>query len=60
MLAGIVALDQPPLANEVSTFLGDHPVPQGEKQIEQHLETLRINVSARLRETERFSAWITS
>ncbi len=60
MLEGIVALDTPGEARRVAGFLADHPVPQGERQIAQHLETQRINVAARQRETERFSAWIAS
>jgi len=60
MLEGIVALDDPDVAHRVSGFLSGHPVPQGEIQIAQHLESQRINVAARQREMERFSAWIDS
>ena len=60
MLEGIVTLDTPNDAMRVSEFLAEHPVPQGEKQISQHLESQRINVAARQRETERFSAWLES
>ncbi len=58
MLEGIIALDTPDLAKRVSGFLASHPVPQGDKQISQHLETQQINIAARQRETARFSAWI--
>ncbi len=60
MLEGIVALDTPDDARRVAEFLAAHPVPQGEKPIAQHLESQQINVAARQRETERFSAWIAS
>jgi len=60
MLEGVVALDSADDAARVSKFLAAHPVPQGEKQISQHLESQRINVAARARETDRFSAWLDS
>ncbi len=60
MLEGVVALDHEAQAARVSSFLESHPVPQGEMQISQHLESQRINVAARARETERFSAWLDS
>ncbi len=60
MLEGIVALDSPGAANRVSAFLASHPVPQGDKQIAQHLETQEINIAARQREIKRFSTWVCS
>jgi len=60
MLEGVIALDTSDAATAVSRFLADHPVPQGEMQISQHLESQRINVAARARETNRFSAWLES
>ena len=56
MLEGIVALDDPDRASSVSSFLDGHPVPQGHKQLEQHLERLSINVALRAREANRFAA----
>jgi len=60
MLEGVIALDSSDAATAVSQFLAEHPVPQGELQISQHLESQRINVAARARETDRFSAWLES
>ncbi len=60
MLEGVVALDHSGTASEVAEFLEYNPIPQGEIQVAQHLESLRINVAARERETGRFSKWIAS
>lgn len=54
MLEGIVVLDDPDLAAEVEAFLDAHPVPQGELQVAQHLELLRVNMTLRARERTRF------
>ena len=59
MLEGIVGLDRPEQAERVRSFLADHPVPQGAKQIAQHLERLKINVAFRHREADRLATAIT-
>lgn len=56
MLDGVAALDRPELAARVSSFLAEHPVPQGAKQVAQHLERLDINVALRTRESKRLTA----
>ena len=56
MLEGIVGLDRPEQAERVRSFLADHPVPQGAKQIAQHLERLEINVAFRRRESAPLAA----
>ena len=60
MLEGVVALDDPDRAHSATAFLNEHPVPQAETQIAQHLEKLHVNVALRAREAERFSAALTS
>ena len=60
MLEGIVGLDRPEQAEQVRSFLADHPVPQGAKQIAQHLERLEINVDFRHREADRLATAITT
>ena len=60
MLEGIVGLDRPEQAERVRSFLAGHPVPQGAKQIAQHLERLKINVAFRHREADRLSTAITA
>jgi aminopeptidase N len=56
MLEGITALDSPPMVHDVAEFLAAHPVPQGEKQIAQHLERQRINAALRSRESSRLAS----
>ena len=60
MLEGIVALDRPEQAEAVRSFLADHPVPQGAKQIAQHLERLEINVAFRHRESTHLASALPS
>ena len=56
MLAGIAALDRAELAAPVHDFVAAHPLPQGAKQVAQHLERLDINVALRTRESDRLAA----
>ena len=49
MLEGIVMLDTSDQVAAVADFLAVHPVPQGTKQIAQHLERQRINAAFRTR-----------
>jgi puromycin-sensitive aminopeptidase len=56
MLEGIRALDRADLAEEVLRFVERHPVPQGEKIVDQHRERLLVNVALRSREAERLDA----
>ena len=56
MLEGVTALDRPELAARVHAFMAEHPLPQGEKQVAQHLERMNINVALRARESDRLAA----
>ncbi len=56
MLEGVVALDRAELAAGVRDFMSRHPLPQGAKQVAQHLERLDINVALRARESDRLPA----
>ncbi len=58
MLEGITALDRPEQATGVHAFMAEHPLPQGTKQIAQHLERLDINVALRARESNRLATAI--
>lgn len=49
MLEGIVMLDTSGQVTAVADFLAAHPVPQGAKQVAQHLERQRINAAFRTR-----------
>jgi puromycin-sensitive aminopeptidase len=55
LLGGIVTLSTPELLAGIEAFLAEHPVPQGTKMVEQHLERLRVNVALRGREADRLS-----
>ncbi len=56
MLEGVTALDSDEMVEEVAAFMKAHWVPQGEKQIAQHLERQRINAALRTRESTRLAA----
>ena len=60
MLEGVTALDRSELAAEVHDFMAAHPLPQGAKQVAQHLERLDINVALRARESDRLAAAVLS
>lgn len=49
MCEGVIGLVSPELEAEVRDFFARHPVKQGAKQIEQHLERLRIAVACKER-----------
>ena len=56
MLEGVTALDRDGLAARVREFMAAHPLPQGAKQVAQHLERLDINLALRERESGRLAA----
>ncbi len=58
MLAGIVALDTPEQALDVSTFLDANPIPVGEQTLLQLREILQVRVALREREASRLAAFI--
>ncbi|HUF41031.1 MAG TPA: M1 family metallopeptidase [Verrucomicrobiae bacterium] len=53
MCEGIIGLVKPGLEADVREFFAGHPVKQGAKQIEQHLERLRVAVACQ----ERWKDW---
>ncbi len=59
MLEGIRALSMPQVAPSVFTFFEEHDVPQGDRQLAQHLERLEVNVALRNRETVRLARALT-
>jgi len=50
MLGGITSINNAALAASVAGFVAEHPVPQGARTIEQHVERMHINVALRNRE----------
>ena len=55
MLGGLRSLWSPEVADDVYAFFEDHEVPQGDKQLAQHLERLEVNVALRARAGEALS-----
>ena len=49
MCEGIIGLVTPQLEPDVREFFAQHPVKQGAKQMEQHLERLRVAVACQER-----------
>jgi puromycin-sensitive aminopeptidase len=49
MCEGVIGLVTPELERDVKGFFAIHPVKQGSKQIEQHLERLRVSVACQER-----------
>jgi len=56
MCEGVIGLVDPALEADVRRFFATHPVKQGAKQIEQHLERLRVAVACK----ERWRDWLGS
>jgi puromycin-sensitive aminopeptidase len=58
MCEGIIALVTPQLETEVREFFAAHPVKQGAKTMEQHMEKLRIAVACKQRESTNLAAYL--
>ena len=59
LVGGIRSIRDATLAGEVEAFLADNPVPQGEMQVRQHLERMRVTVALAERESARLPAVLT-
>jgi len=59
MLSGIRTLTRPEVADSVYAFFETHEVPQGDKQLAQHLERLEVGVALRARDAEAFAHHLT-
>jgi puromycin-sensitive aminopeptidase len=59
MLSGIRTLSEPSVAQDVYAFFEEHEVPQGDKQLAQHLERLEVNVALRVRDGAALSHHLT-
>jgi puromycin-sensitive aminopeptidase len=55
LLAGIRTISDPALAERVTAFLAGHPVPQGRRIIEQHVERMHVTVALHTREARRLA-----
>jgi puromycin-sensitive aminopeptidase len=58
MCEGVISLVTPALAADVSDFFASHPVKQGTKTLEQHLEKLRVAVACKQREAAQIQAYL--
>ena len=58
MCEGILSLVTPELEAEVVDFFASHPVKQGTKTLQQHLEKLRIAVACKQREATNIEAYL--
>lgn len=58
MCEGITGLVTPALESDVREFFAAHPVKQGQKTLEQHLEKLRIAVTCKQREGANLEAYL--
>ena len=59
MLSGVRTLREPAIAHHVESFLAEHPIPQGDQQIRQHVERMWVTVTLATRESDRFPATLT-
>jgi puromycin-sensitive aminopeptidase len=59
MLSGIRSLTEPEVADAVYAFFEIHEVPQGDKQLAQHLERLEVGVALRARDAETLAHHLT-
>jgi len=53
MVEGITGLVEPDMAEEVFKFFVSHPVPEGQKTVDQHLEKLKVSLAFMNREQSR-------
>lgn len=58
MCEGIISLVTPTLEAEVIDFFASHPVKQGAKTMQQHLEKLRVAVACKQREAANVEAYL--
>ena len=60
LVGGIRSVRDRALADEIAAFLADHPIPQGDKQVRQHIERMGVTVALAERESTRLAAALTS
>ena len=59
LVGGVRSIRDRALAEEAAAFLAEHPIPQGELQVRQHLERMWINVALSEREGLRLGEALT-
>jgi puromycin-sensitive aminopeptidase len=59
LVGGIRATRDRAQAEQVAAFLAEHPIPQGDKQVRQHLERMWVTVALAERESSRLAEALT-
>jgi puromycin-sensitive aminopeptidase len=60
LVGGIRTVRDGSLADEIAAFLHAHPIPQGDKQVRQHVERMLVTVALARRESTRLAAALAS
>ena len=60
LVGGIRSTRDREQAERVAAFLADHPIPQGDKQVRQHLERMWVTVALAERESGRLAEALTA
>jgi puromycin-sensitive aminopeptidase len=60
LVGGIRTVRDATLADDIAAFLDAHPIPQGDKQVRQHVERMRVTVALARRESTRLAAALAS
>ena len=55
LLEGVRSFTDPALAADAEAFLAEHPVPQGDLTVAQHIERMHVSVQLAERESARLS-----
>ncbi|MGH9111549.1 MAG: M1 family metallopeptidase [Acidimicrobiales bacterium] len=58
LVSGVRSVRDRALAERVVAFLADHPIPQGEQQVRQHIERMWVTVALAEREAPRLAAYL--
>jgi puromycin-sensitive aminopeptidase len=58
LVSGIRAVRDRTLAERAAAFVADHPVPEGARQVRQHVERMWVTVALAERESDRFAAYL--
>jgi len=60
LVGGIRSVRDRRLADEIAAFLAEHPIPQGDKQVRQHVERMGVTVALAEREAGRLTRALVS
>jgi len=58
LVSGVRSVRDRALAERVAAFLADKPIPQGERQVRQHIERMWVTVALAEREAPRLAAYL--